>query len=62
MGSHLVALRAELFDFHLFRMFLLISRTVVSFFTTLGTFESDELSWHLYLPPFTLNHSNINNI
>ena len=62
MCRHFVALRAKLLDFHLLRMFLLISRTIVCFFTTLGTFESDKLSRHLYLPPFTLTHSNTNNI
>ena len=62
MCRHFVALRAKLLDFHLFRMFFLISRTIVCFFATLGTFESDKLSRHLYLPPFTLTHSNTNNI
>lgn len=57
MSSHFVALWTELFDFHLIRMFFLISRTEVCFFSTLRTFECYKISWHLYLPPFTLNNS-----
>lgn len=46
MNGHLIALRAEFLDFHLFRMFLLISGTIVRFLTAFTTLESDKISWH----------------